>query len=169
MDHSDNRIATKTTVDQFSLSSQLSVKLEHNQTRTNWILKTSKVGASMRSHVGAFFEGARRDWAWAARARHAPVGASFTNRVAGTGGAGAWPIGSFMRLPSRCGDLRPDDLARRAPSDTTKSHSWASERPLQTRYSNVEETMPPFRLMLNQQFSVTTLRMQFRHLYCIQK
>lgn len=79
------------------------------------IWKRQKVGASMRSRVSAFFEGARRDWAWAARARHAPVGASFTNRVAGTGGAGAWPIGSFMRLPSRCGDLRPDDLARRAP------------------------------------------------------
>lgn len=56
-----------------------------------------------------------RDWAWAARRRHAPVGASFTNRVAGqrTGarGIGACPIGSFMRSLRSTRDLVTCTLA----------------------------------------------------------
>lgn len=64
----------------------------------------------------------RRDWATAARPRHAPVGASFTNPVAGHGTRGAWPIGSFMRLPRERDDLRRP-IATCTPRFTTQNSS----------------------------------------------
>lgn len=59
---------------QFSLKSQLSIKITQTKHVRFEIWKRQNVSTRMRSRVSAFREGARRDWAWAARARHAPVG-----------------------------------------------------------------------------------------------